>query len=136
MTPMSGEFLDTNILVYAFTGDPRNRRARDLLERGCVIGVQVLNEFANVARRKLDMSWDETCDALDAMRDLCTNIVPLSLELHDAALVVASRHDLHVYDALIVAAALQAQCETLWSEEMHDGLVIDGRLRIANPFQG
>jgi predicted nucleic acid-binding protein len=132
---MSGEFLDTNVLVYAFTDDPRNRRARDLLDQGCVIGVQVLNEFANVARRKLGMTWDETCEALAAIRELCTNVVPLVLELHDVAVVIARRHDLHIYDALAVAAALEAQCETLWSEDMHNGLLIDGRLRIVNPFQ-
>src|SRR6266699_3762823 len=112
---MSVEFLDTNVLAYAFTDDPRNQRARGLLEQGCVIGVQVLNEFTNVARRKLGMSWEETCEALTAIRELCTNVVPLSLELHDAALVIARRHDLRIYDALIVAAAFQARCETLWS---------------------
>jgi len=132
---MSVEFLDTNVLAYAFTDDPRNQRARELLDQGCVIGVQVLNEFTSVARRKLGMNWDEACEALAAIRELCTNVVPLSLELHDAALVIARRHDLNIYAALIIAAALQSQCETLWSEDMHDGMLIDGRLRITNPFQ-
>jgi predicted nucleic acid-binding protein len=48
-----GEFLDSNVLVYAFTTDPRAARAQGLLARGCTISVQGLNEFTNVARRKL-----------------------------------------------------------------------------------
>ena len=64
------EFLDTNILVYAFTSDPRAQKAQELLARGCNAGVQGLNEFANVARRKLGMSCVELRDALAAIRTL------------------------------------------------------------------
>ena len=63
MALMAGEFLDTNVLIYAFTDDPRNQKAQELLGKGCVIGVQVLNEFTNVARRKLGMTWEELREA-------------------------------------------------------------------------
>jgi predicted nucleic acid-binding protein len=53
---MAGEFFDSNVLVYAFT-DPRAVTAQALLERGGITRVQGLNEFTNVARRKLEMSW-------------------------------------------------------------------------------
>jgi predicted nucleic acid-binding protein len=131
---MPCEFLDTNVLIYAFTDDPRAVRAQQLLGQECITGVQVLNEFADVARRKIGMTWEETSDALVAVRTLCPTIVPLSLETHVDAVALAPRYNFRIFDALIVAAALRAGCETLWSEDMHDGLVVDGRLRVVNPF--
>lgn len=131
---MPGGFLDSNVLVYAFTADPRAAAAQDLLARRCVTSIQGLNEFANVARRKLGMSWSETRDALAAIRTLCPAILPMDLAMHEDALRIAERYGYSMFDALIVAAALHAGADTLWSEDMQDGAVIDGRLRIANPF--
>ena len=130
------EFLDSNVLVYAFTADPRAAAAQALLERGCVISVQGLNEFANVARRKLGMSWEELRDALAAIRIVCPTILPIDIDTHADALRIAERHGYAIFDALIIASALQAESDTLWSEDMQDGMVIDERLRIANPFRG
>jgi predicted nucleic acid-binding protein len=129
------DFLDSNILVYAFTTDRRASRAQALLASGCIIGVQALNEFTNVARRKLDMTWAEVRDALGAIRTICRTIVPMDVETHDDALRIAERYGYAFFDALIVASALRADCGILWSEDMQDGLVIDQRLRIANPFR-
>ncbi|HVW68891.1 MAG TPA: PIN domain-containing protein [Steroidobacteraceae bacterium] len=131
---MPDEFLDTNVLVYAFTTDVRASKAQLLLERGCLINVQILNEFANVARRKLKMSWVELQDALDDIRTLCPTIAAVTLDTHSAGLERAQRYGLSVFDGLVVAAALEAGCATLWSEDMHHGLVIDERLRVLNPF--
>ena len=131
---MAGEFLDSNILVYAFIADPRAAAAQALLERGCIISVQGLNEFANVARRKLGKPWEEIRDALAAIRALCPTILPIDLETHAAALRLAERHGFAIFDALMVAAALQAGSDTLWSEDMQHGMRIDGKLRILNPF--
>jgi predicted nucleic acid-binding protein len=130
-----GEFLDSNVLVYAFTSDSRAVRAQELLARGCNIGVQGLNEFANVARCRLGMSWVEIREALAAVRTLSRAILPVDVATHSDALRVAERYGCAVYDALVIAAALRADCGVLWSEDMHDGLVIDRRLRIANPFR-
>lgn len=132
---MVREFLDSNVLVYAFTADPRAAVAQALLERGCVISVQGLNEFANVARRKLGMSWEELRDALAAIRIVCPTILPIDIDTHADALRIAERHGCAFFDALIIASALQAESNTLWSEDMQDGMVIDERLRIANPFR-
>jgi predicted nucleic acid-binding protein len=131
---MLDEFLDTNVLVYAFSTDERAAKAQQLLERGCVINVQILNEFANVARRKLKMSWTELSDALNDIRTLCPTISPITLDTHAAGLQRAQRYGLSVFDGLVVAAALEAECATLWSEDMQHGLVIDERLTILNPF--
>jgi predicted nucleic acid-binding protein len=132
---MPGDFFDSNVLVYAFTTDPRAATAQALLERGGIISVQGLNEFANVARRKLGMTWDEVRDALSAIRTVCRTIVPVDIETHTDALHIAERHGYTIFDALMAASAVRAGCSTLWSEDMQDGLVIDKRLRIANPFR-
>jgi predicted nucleic acid-binding protein len=132
---MPSDFLDSNVLVYAFTDDSRTATARTLLARGCTISVQGLNEFVNVARRKLGHSWDEIRAALAVIRDLCPIVVPIDLDTHEAALRLAERYGFAMFDALMVATALQAGSTTLWSEDMRDGMLIDGTLRIANPFR-
>jgi predicted nucleic acid-binding protein len=132
---MPGEFLDSNILVYAFTTDARAAAAQTLLGRGCVISIQGLNEFTNVARRKLGMTWEEVREALAAMRTVCSAIRPMDIETHDDALRIAERHGYTFFDALVIAAALRAGSDVLWSEDMQHGMVIDDRLRIANPFR-
>ena len=130
---MSG-FLDTNILVYAFSDDRRAIVARDLLERRNGIAVQSLNEFTLVARHCLLMSWHEIRTSLEAIRVVSTEPSPLTVEVHEHGLRIAERYRLRVFDSMIVAAALTARCDTLWSEDMHDGLVVDDRLTIRNPF--
>ncbi|MDP3254515.1 PIN domain-containing protein [Bosea sp. (in: a-proteobacteria)] len=128
------EFLDTNVLIYAVSDDPRSARAEALLAKGCASSVQALNEFANVARRKLAMEWREVQEALDAIRSLLSAVAPLGLETHRAGLELAERHRLSVYDAMMIAAALHLRCTTFWSEDLQDGLVVEERLTVRNPF--
>jgi predicted nucleic acid-binding protein len=128
-------FFDTNVLLYAFReDDKRNETARALLGQGGLTGVQALNEFTAVARRKLGMSWTDISQALAAIRILCPSPVPLTLETHENALRIAERYGYHVYDSLVIAAALKASCSLIYSEDMHDGQVIDS-LTIRNPFR-
>jgi predicted nucleic acid-binding protein len=131
---MPGEFLDTNILVYAFSTDARAAIAEQCLARGGAVSIQGLNEFANTARRKLGMSWEEVDAALLAIRSLCSPVLPLTLETHVSGLDVARRYRLSVFDGLMIASALHGDCDTFWSEDLQDGLMVDGRLRISNPF--
>jgi predicted nucleic acid-binding protein len=127
-------FFDTTILIYSISSEePRAAVAEKLLAGGGWISVQVLNEFAAVARRKLNMSWEETREALSAIRALCESPTPLSIETHEAALEIAARYGYHIYDALILAAALESHCEILYTEDMRNGQVI-GPLTIRNPF--
>jgi len=127
-------FLDTNVLVYALAqNDPRSVVAGELLLSGGVISVQVLNEFASVARRKLALSWRDVIAALADIRNLCGAAIPIDVALHDDAMALAQAHNLSIYDALIVAAARAAGCEVLYSEDMQHGRAFD-RLRIENPF--
>lgn len=132
---MAKIFLDSNIVVYAFTDDPRTTLSEDLLSRGGDISVQVLNEFTNVARRKLGFDWGQIEEALAAIRVLTRAIHPIDLDTHAGALALVQRYGFSLYDALIVSSAIRAKCELLYSEDMQDGLVIDGRLRITNPFR-
>ena len=127
-------FLDSNILVYAYSTDPRSVAAQSICERRHTLSVQSLNEFVNVARRKLRYDWDEIVVRLIAIVDLADPILPVTFNLHQTGIALAERYRLQVYDGMILAAALEAGCETLYSEDMHDGLVIEERLTIRNPF--
>ena len=131
---MPGDFFDTNVLVYIASGrTAKADRAERLVRDGGIISVQVLNEIANVARRKMRLSWPETRAFLSLMRGLLP-VEPVTLKTHETGLALAERYRLSIYDGMIAAAALLAGCDRLWSEDMQDGLVIDGRLRIADPF--
>ena len=130
------EFVDTNVLIYAFSIDPKSVQAEALLAKGCATSVQALNEFANVGRRKLSLDWRELRDALDAIKTLVKPIAALDLEIHSVGIELAERYQFSVYDAMMLAAALRMECSTFWSEDMQDGFDVDGRLRIRNPFAG
>lgn len=130
-------FFDTNILVYVVgLKDDRTAKAEALLAEGGVVSVQVLNELASVSRRKLGMSWDEIGDLLGAIRTLCSSPTPLTTDTQDAGLRLAARYGFQLYDAMIAAAALEAECTTLYSEDFQSGQLIEGRLRVRNPFTG
>jgi predicted nucleic acid-binding protein len=131
---MPGSFFDTNVLIYLASSDVEKAdRAEAILADGGAISVQMLNELTNVARRKMRMSWPEIHAFLSPLRGLLT-VYPMTVETHEIGLALAERYALSTYDALIAASALEADCDRLWSEDMQHGLVIDGRLRIVNPF--
>lgn len=132
---MPASFFDTNVLLYlASTDQTKAERAEKLIGEGGIINVQVLNEIANVARRKMGLSFAETQAFLALIRDLLT-VHPITVDIHDDGLALAERYGLSIYDAMIVAAARQAECDTLWSEDMPHGMTIESRLRILNPFR-
>jgi predicted nucleic acid-binding protein len=127
-------FFDTNVLLYLLSADAaKASRAEALLALGGTVSVQVLNEFASVASRKLRMTWPEIREALEPLRAICS-VTPVSIEVHDRGLQLAERYGFSTYDAMVVAAALLAGCKTLYSEDMQHGQVIERRLRVCNPF--
>lgn len=132
---MSGErFIDTNVLIYAFSDDTaKAARAETILASGGIVSVQVLNEFTHVCRRKLGLDWPETGERLSVIRTLVSDVVPLNIAVHEKAVDIARDHQFSVYDALIIAAALNAGCRHLITEDMQHGRLIDG-LNIENPF--
>ncbi|MFI0849354.1 PIN domain-containing protein [Mesorhizobium sp. IMUNJ 23232] len=132
---MSAEFFDTNVLLYLASNDKdRANRAEALVVAGGTISVQVLNEVANASRRKLKLSWGEARTLLGTLKTVL-DVVPVTVEIHEHGLALAEKHGFSTYDAMIVAAALLNSCETLWSEDMHHGMVVEGKLRIVNPFR-
>lgn len=131
---MSSTFFDTNVLLYLLSADAAKAdRAEALLAAGGCLSVQVLNEFASVARRKMRMPWSEIAETLTTIRAVC-DVVPITVETHERALALAARNRLEFYDALIVAAALLAGCDTLYTEDLQAGAKIERRLAIRNPF--
>lgn len=131
---MSGPAIDTNVVLYLTGREPaKAERARELVKPGTTISVQVLNEAANVLTNKMRMSWADTEEFLNLIKEAVT-VVPMNVQTHELGVAISARHRLHIYDSLILAAALLAGCDTLYSEDMHAGLVIDNRLRIVNPF--
>ena len=126
-------FLDTNILLYAAAETPgKTDTANALIRQGGVVSIQVLNEFVSVASKKHRASWSRIDDLLAPTRYFC-DVVSLTVATHTKALSIAERHQLHIYDANIWAAAILAGCDTLYSEGMHADLSIEG-VTLKDPF--
>ena len=139
---MSGEFIDSNVFVYLF--DETDDRKRDTAERivdsalqnhNASISFQVVQETLNVLTRKLPTPMT----AEGAKRFMEQVLAPLwrvspSSALYNRALDIQDRYRYGFYDSLIVAAALDAGCSRLYSEDLQDGHRIEG-LTIENPFR-
>ena len=131
---MPGSFFDTNVLLYLASGNPAKAEgAEGLVAVGGTISVQVLNEIANVARRKMRMPWKETHAFLAMVRSLLS-VVPVTIETHETGIALAERYGFSTYDAMIAASAMLNGCDTLWSEDLQHDMAVDDRLRILNPF--
>src|SRR5271154_2999959 len=103
-------FFDTNVFVYAVVqDDPRSQQAEKLIAEGGTVSVQILNEFVDVVRRKARMPWDEVRFAIENITALCPDPLPVTLDTHREALAIAERYGYKIYDALIVASALEAR---------------------------
>lgn len=128
-------FFDTNVLLYLLSGDTAKAdRAEQLLASGGTIGVQVLNEFASVASRKIGLGFADIHDILATIRSVCA-VTPLDLETHELGLALAERFRYSIFDSLIIAAAQRAGCRVLYSEDLRHDQVIE-ELTIRNPFAG
>ncbi|MGY8637753.1 PIN domain-containing protein [Bradyrhizobium sp. 14AA] len=128
-------FLDTNILVYAQQTGTKATISRDLIDQGGTISVQVLNELANVLCKKQGRSWRDIELLFDDIDNTLDPALPLTAKTSLAALALARNDGFAFYDALIVAAAIEAGCDILYSEDMQHGRIVGG-LTIVNPFLG
>jgi predicted nucleic acid-binding protein len=132
---MTASFADSNILLYLQQAEePKSAIAERIVEAGTLISVQVLNEIVSAMSGKWRRPWDDIERFLSIVRHLIP-VRPIDVETHARAVWIARRHKLHIYDSTIVASALLAGCDTLYSEDMHHGLVVEGRLKIVNPFR-
>ena len=128
-------FADTNIFIYAESDDgDKTARAMEIIETHPVISVQVINETVNVLTRKYDFTLAEAHAIAESLLDLC-EVVPVEVATVREAIRLARRYPLSHWDSLIVAAALRAGCDTLYSEDMQNGQIFDNRLTVVNPFR-
>jgi predicted nucleic acid-binding protein len=129
-------FVDTNVLLYRYCNQDEGKRriaARLLNAGGCVISVQVVNEFCNVTRRKFPAQFTAIEPVLQTIKETLP-VEILLLEDSLSAVKISQRHNFQYYDALILACALRLGCEAVLSEDMQHGFVLDNRLAIVNPF--
>ena len=134
-------FIDTNVLIYWVDDSARADTVEQLLAGESVISVQVLNEFANVLRKKRAMPLADIRFLSNTLINSC-EVYDLSVRTHQSALALMGRYKLSLYDANSVAAAGLSNCAVLYSEDMQDGLNIKlpepgsgSALSIRNPFR-
>ncbi len=127
-------FLDTNIIVYALSGDEKAPAAQALMRQPFAISSQTLNEFANVARKKLLVSWVDIERTVDDLMTMAAAIGSVDQKTTKDAIDLATRYNLAFYDATMLAAALTLGCSNYYSEDLQHGLVIDSKMTIINPF--
>lgn len=132
--PSIANFLDTNILIYALSDERKAEVAQSLIIEPFVISVQTLNEFANAGRKKLGLSWERIEDAINDISSAASAIMVLDNQITTAGLKLVQRYNLAFYDALMLSAALKANCSRYYSEDLQHGLLVDGRLTVINPF--
>ncbi|MFM7905063.1 MAG: PIN domain-containing protein [Microcystis sp.] len=129
-------FIDTNVLIYGYSEDEPDKRQRaiDCVRLGeAWISTQVLNETINVLKRKFSLSYSQIREAVQELSEGFP-IVLVSVNTIEMALNLAERYQYSYFDSLILASALEAGCQILYSEDLHDGQRIENQLMIVNPF--
>ena len=128
-------FIDTNVLAYAYDADSPAKRevARRVLNDlgGAVVSTQVLLELYAVLTRKLGIAAETACQAVDALMGL--EVVPTDERLVSDGLRLSLDNEISHWDALIIVAAVRAGCDTVLTEDLSHGQVIEG-VRVVNPF--
>jgi predicted nucleic acid-binding protein len=130
---MANPFIDSNVVLYLFSSDTvKADRAESLLQSGGLISVQVLNEVTSVCLRKLKMTWEEIDAVLETLKTTC-EVLPVTLATHEKAVALAKRFKISLYDANIVATAILGGADTLFSEDMQNGMSMES-VTVVNPF--
>jgi predicted nucleic acid-binding protein len=130
-------FLDSNILVYSYSVTEIDKQliARKLIEdTHSFISTQVLQELCNIVTRKFKFSYEQ---AITAANESCQNN-NLHINSENTILQacrIADRYGFSFYDSMIISAALESNCTIVYSEDLHDGQVIDEKLTVKNPFK-
>ena len=129
-------FIDTNILIYLYSEDETEKQQiiENLTNQFLpVISIQVLNEISNVMRKKMKLDYQAISGVIDELSTYCI-IKVLTLETTKSAIKIAEKYKYSYYDSLIIASALENQCNTLYSEDMQHEQYIENQVRIINPF--
>jgi len=141
-------FIDTNILLYSLTEPKEKNREKDLPKRAkalelltklynedeIVVSVQILNELHFNMIRKFKIDDDMVFETLQESVFAIASVENLTAQTYTKAFQVRKKYNFSYWDSLVVASALESGCTKLYSEDMQDGLVIDGVLNIINPL--
>jgi len=129
-------FADTNIAVYTLDAtDQKRRQALAVMRQRPVISTQIVNEFLNVMLGKRQLERARAYRLARILMRRC-EVIAVTPDITDLSMTIGERYQLSHWDSLIVAAALVAGCDTLYSEDVQDGQVFEGRLTLKNPFVG
>ena len=128
-------FLDSNVCIYAFDIDSKKKeKALDLIVRNqATVSTQVLMETSNVAAKKLKFKPEKIQLSVDYITTFCLLHI-IELSTIKLAFQINRKYQYSLYDALIIASALESNCNILYSEDMQHNHFIDKRLKILNPF--
>ncbi len=129
-------FLDTNILVYCYSNSEPSKR--EIAQKLCMqedvyISTQVLNEMTNVLAKKHKISWNNIANVISEFESNFFIHTLTSFEIKKAC-NIAEKYGFSYFDSLIIASAIEANCNILYSEDMHNGQVIENKIKIINPF--
>jgi predicted nucleic acid-binding protein len=132
---MSKFALDSNILIYNHSLDHENKRliARDFFKKNPIVSSQVISEYLNVMKRNFKMEKLELMQLCSLWLEKCF-VQPVIFSTIKLAQDLVGKYDFQVFDGIIVAAALEADCDILYSEDMQNGQIIENMLKIVNPF--
>ncbi len=130
-------FVDSNILIYAHTNLDLKKQGTSqalLKSENLVISVQVLNELVSVFRKKFNKDWKSIGKIIAETTEYFT-ISPITEETVNRAIKLSIKYEYSYYDSLIIASALESNCKTLYSEDLHHTQIIDKSLTIINPLK-
>lgn len=130
-------FLDTNILIYLYTEDDKNKRdaVRNILDDyNCVTSLQTLNEVSNVLFKKFSLNSIQIKNHLNNVEMVCSDIIPVHRYTIDKALELKEHYGYSYFDCLMLASAIESNCQIIFTEDMSNGQIIENVLTIANPF--
>ncbi len=127
-------FIDTNILLYLYDIDGRKKnQAKEILKSNHYISTQVLNKFTNISIKKIKLNGDELENNLQKIIEK-TTVFTFNEQTIRFAIKIQNRYKFQYYDSLIIATALENNCNILYSEDMQHNQIID-TLTIKNPFE-
>jgi predicted nucleic acid-binding protein len=134
---MSRIALDSNIIIYNHSLSCENKMliAVGFFNENPVVSSQVISEYLNVMRKKFKMEKNELIQLCSLWLEKCT-VRPVILSTIKLAQNLVSKYDFQIFDGIIIAAALEANCDILYSEDLQDGQIIENSLKIVNPFTG
>lgn len=132
---MKDSFFDTSVLIYCYTYTEleKRRKARGLVKESVCISLQIIQEFTNVLKKKFGKNSDEILPAIKELKQ-SFRVHQNSVETVIRATGISEKYQYSFYDSLVLAAALEANCSILYSEDLHNRQVIDKKLTIINPF--